>query len=247
MTSLIVFGVTLGATALSAMSGGGASTINLPVFLMLGMPFPLASATQKISSTLWVIPAGYNYLRGRKVDWIFVLVFSLLGLVGVLPGALLVVSVNEKILRMMVGVLILIFVAYTYLRKDLGLKERQPVSFFWRLVAYPFGILLGFYESIFGAGNAIAFTMLTVHTRGFDFIDAMGYYYAVSFSWCLATALFLAYRGYFDIALAVPAVLGSVIGGYLGSKLAVYKGNKFIKVVFVIIGGLLGLKLLIGW
>ncbi|MFH0770105.1 MAG: hypothetical protein V1926_01875 [Candidatus Peregrinibacteria bacterium] len=41
MKFLAIFCVTLFATFLSAMSGGGASTINLPVFLLLGIPFPL--------------------------------------------------------------------------------------------------------------------------------------------------------------------------------------------------------------
>jgi len=49
------------------------------------------------------------------------------------------------------------------------------------------------------------------------------------------------------LALIVPAILGSVPGAYIGSKYARYKGNGFIKIVFLVIGGFLGLKLTLGF
>jgi len=46
-------------------------------------------------------------------------------------------------------------------------------------------------------------------------------------------------KGYFDLAIMAPAVVGSVAGAYIGSK--------FIKLLFVVVGGILGLKLLLGF
>ncbi len=246
MNFLFIFFVTLASTFLSAMSGGGASTINLPVFLMLGIPFPLATSVQKCSSACWVLPAARNYLKNRKVDWMFIIVFSLLGLIGVLAAVSIIVGVDQAILKRVVGVLILVFVLHTYFKKDLGLHEEKNPSKARRIASYPMGLVLGFYEGIFGAGNAIAFSIWTMYTRGYDLLRAMGHYYAVSFSWTLATAILLAYKGVFDLWLTIPAILGGIVGGHLGSAFAVYKGNTFVKNVFVVIGGLLGLKLVIG-
>ena len=53
-------------------------------------------------------------------------------------------------------------------------------------------------------------------------------------------------KGYFDLAIMAPAVVGSVAGAYIGSKYARDKGNRFIKLLFVVVGGILGLKLLLG-
>ena len=44
----------------------------------------------------------------------------------------------------------------------------------------------------------------------------------------------------------IPAIIGSVIGGFIGSKYAKYKGDRFIKLMFVTVGGFLGFKLLFG-
>ncbi|MFZ2149550.1 MAG: sulfite exporter TauE/SafE family protein [Minisyncoccia bacterium] len=243
---LIILVTAFVSTALSSMSGGGASVINIPVLLFLGIPFPVATVSQKISSAFWVLPASFNYLKGRKVDWKFLIIFGLIGLVGVYAGVQFVVSVNGRLLEFIIGALILILVTYTFFRKDIGLSEQKIYSKFRQSLAYVFALILGFYESIFGAGNGIMFAMTTFYTRGFDFMDALGYYFSVAFPWVVFAAFLLIRKGFFDIHVAIPIVIGSLIGGYVGSKYAKYKGNKFIKMMFIIIGSILGLKLLFG-
>ena len=244
-TTLIIFFTTLVATLLSAASGGGASAINVPVFLWLGMPFALATATQKVSSAFWVLPAAYNYLRGRKVDWQFLIAFATVGLIGVSLGLIVILAVGDEILRRTVGALILLFVLFVALKRDLGLAEKPVTSKFRNALAYPGAVALGFYESIFGAGNGIAFAILSFYTKGFDFIDALGYYFAIAFVWVLFAAVLLISKGNYDLVFMMPAVLGSLIGGWLGSKLGRLKGNQFIKTMYVVIGGVLGVKLLL--
>ncbi len=247
MKAIIILITTFVSTVLSSMSGGGASIINLPVFLLLGISFPVAASIQKISATFWVVPASYNFLRGRKIDWVFLTVFSFIGLLGAYFGVLATISIKQRYLEMAIGFLIVFLVIYTYFQKNLGLKEEgKTYSFYRKILAYPFAILLGFYESIFGAGNAILLAIITFFTRGFDFIDALGYYFAIAFPWLLFAAILFIYKGYFDLYLTIPAIIGSTAGGYIGSKYARYKGNRFIKLMFMVIGGILGLKLIIG-
>ena len=244
---LIILITTFISTILSSMSGGGASIINLPVFLALGLPFPVATSIQKISATFWVVPAAYNFLRGRKVDWTFLIVFSLIGLIGAYIGVIVAINVNQRYLEMGIGWVIVFLVIYTYFQKKLGLKEEgKKYSLYRKIIAYPFAILLGFYESIFGAGNAILLSIISFYTRGFDFIDALGYYYAVVFLWLLLASILFIHGGYYNLYLTIPAVIGSSAGGYIGSKYARYRGNKFIKLMFMVIGGVLGVKLIIG-
>jgi uncharacterized protein len=157
-----------------------------------------------------------------------------------------VLELPQRTLEIIVGALILLLVAYTYFKKDLGLQGNQSHSKIRQLLAYPGAVLLGFYESIFGAGNGILFAIISFFTKGFDFISALGYYFASAFLWCVFAAALLIQQGYYDWGIMIASVLGSVIGAYLGSKLAKYKGNSFIKIVFVLVGGVLGMKLLLG-
>ncbi len=234
------------ATALSSMSGGGASMMNIPVMLSLGISFPLATAAQKVSSTFWVLPAAYNYLKGRQVDWKFLIWFAVIGLIGVYAGAVVVLSINQRIAGIIIGFLIMSLVVYALLDKNIGLGEEKKYSKLRQLTAYVFAPILGFYESFFGSGNGILFSIVSFKTKGFDFIDALGYYYVIAFLWeVLAVAVFL-FNGYFSWAIMTPVVIGSVAGGWVGSRYGRYKGNRFIKTMFVIIGTILGTKLIIG-
>jgi hypothetical protein len=242
----IILLTTFIATILSSMSGGGASVINIPVFLSLGIPFPLAMLMQKISSAFWVLPAAYNYLKGKAIDWVFIVLFSFIGLLGCYFGIIFVLSLNQRTFEIIIGTIIIILVLQTYFQKDLGIKEVVIKSKIRNLLVYPAALILGFYESLFGSGNGIMLAIVSFYTKGFDFVKALGYYYAVAFPWVVFTAILLIGKGYFNIDLIIPAVIGSVAGGYLGSKYARYKGNRFIKIVFVIFGGVLGVKLLLG-
>ena len=247
MEQIVVLITALIAAVLSSMSGGGTGIIIFPVFLSLGMSFPLVSAISSVMSAFWVLPASRNYLKGRAVDWRFIIIFSIIGLVGCYFGVLLITSVNQRILETSVGVIILLLVAYTYFKKDIGLAEHKIYSPFRQALAYPFALLSGFYETFFGSGNGIAVTILTFYTKGFDFIAGLGHYYVISFTWSLFSAILLIQKGYFDLSLMTFAVIGSLTGAYIGSRYARNKGNRFIKIVFVIIGIILGLKLVIGF
>lgn len=246
MVLIIIFVTTVISSLLSSMSGGGTNIINFPIFISLGMPVPLALAIMSVNSTFWVLPASRNYLKGRQVDWKFLILFSLIGLIGVYFSIKLVLGLSQRTFELIVGPLIIFLVAYIYFRKELGLTERKIYSKTRQMLAYPFALLLGFYENAFGSGNAIAFSLVSFYTKGFDFIDALGYYYAISFAWALFGSILLIKAGFYDLKIMPVAVIGSVIGAYTGSRYARYKGNKFVKIAFVIIGGILGLKLLLG-
>ena len=243
---LIIFFTTFFAALLSSMSGGGTTAINVPVFLALGMPVPLALSVVSTNSAFWVLPAARNYLQGRKIDWKFLIIFSLIGLIGTYLSIKFIISLQQRTFELIVGPLIILFVIYLYFKKDLGLTEKKIYSKTRQLLAYPFALLLGFYENTFGTGNALMFSLVTFYTKGFDFIDALGHYYAAAFPWVVFGAALLIKAGFYDLKIMPIAILGSVVGAYTGSRYARYKGNKFIKFTFMIIGGILGFKLLLG-
>src|SRR5665647_429089 len=140
---LIILFTSFIATSLSSMSGGGASVINIPVMLALGVSFPLATAAQKVSSMFWVLPASYNYLKDRKVDWKFLALFSVIGLVGVYVGTVVVLAINQRLAGIIVGILILSLVIYVLTKKDVGMIETKVYSAVRKSVAYIFALILG--------------------------------------------------------------------------------------------------------
>lgn len=246
LTALIVFMTMLVSSLMSSMSGGGASLITVPVLLSLGYSFPFAIAVVSVNASFWVPIAAINYLDHRKIEWPFVIASSIIGLIGCYIGVSLLVSIDQHLLEILAGTVILVLVAYTFFERKMGLVAHPDPSVWHRAASYPIVAVMGIYEALFGAGNGIAFTIMTLTTRGYDFIDGLGTYYLASLPWDIFVAYLLIQRGYVDLPLMALSVAGSLIGGLVGSRFAHHEGNRFIRIVFMGVGAVLGLKLLLG-
>jgi hypothetical protein len=68
VVQLGVFVASLVANLLSALAGGGAGLVQLPVLILLGLSFPLALATHKVASVALGIGATLRHLRERSLN-----------------------------------------------------------------------------------------------------------------------------------------------------------------------------------
>ena len=226
------------------MSGGGSSIIAIPMYMMLGIPFPAARIIQMVNGAFWTPVAAWNFLRGRKLEIGFVAIFTILGLLGMYAGIMAIVLVPDRTLKILVGCLLFMAVLLVYFRGSLGITKHTEHSRFKRLLGYPFSLILGFYEAILGSGNGIFLSIVTCETRGYDMIDALGAYFVIGFFWDVFGLIFLYQWGHVNPIHLIPAVSGAMLGSYIGSRYARSRGNAFIKNLFVAIGMILALKMI---
>ncbi|BCS52932.1 UPF0721 transmembrane protein [Geobacter sp. SVR] len=219
--------------------------LTTPVWLSLGFPLPVAIASNQMNGAAWTLIAARNYLRGKTLDWTLIRFMIGFGLAGAYAGTLLVRGVDEQILKRVVGLVIISLVAAVGFSPSLGRGESEP-----RLSRRVTGMLafpLGAYESFFGSGNGLFTSFLLSKTRGFPLLTALGYYYVVAFTWnCFAVVIFIS-AGFADARLMIPSTAGAVLGAYCGSRLGRSKGYGFVRVLFLTVGGILGVKLALGW
>jgi len=241
---LPVLGIAFGGALLGSMSGGSVSALTTPAWLAMGVPLPTAVATDKLAATLWTLLGARNYLRRRVVDWRLLAGMTALGLVGAWLGASVTVRLDPALLKRVVGAVILLLIGVMLLRPHLGALPGEPRASRWAVGAA--ALPLGFYEGMLGSGNSLVSSLLFCWGRGYDLIGALGHYYVLAFAWCALAAASYIGHGYYDLALMVPATIGSCTGGYLGSRIASQRGTAFVRGLFVAVGGAFGLKLLLG-
>lgn len=239
-----MFAIAFGATLVASMSGGSASLITTPAWLFLGVPLPVAIGSDKVAGAFWTLPAARNYLRGRRPDWRLLAPMGALGLAGAFLGTRVAVGVDPRVLRPVVGAMLLGLVAVAAFARPVGAEEcpprvgRGPVALL--------GVPLGFYEGLLGSGNSVITSLALCGTRGFGLLRALGHYYVLAFAWCAFAAAVYVRGGWFDARLAVPSVLGSVAGGYAGSALGARAGQRIVRVLFLATSGVFALRLLLG-
>jgi uncharacterized protein len=244
MMNAFIFITAFAAVFLSSMSGCGSGLITIPTWIILGYPLPIAIACDKICSCFWTPIAAKNYLSRTTMHWRLIIPMAALGVLGSLAAAVVVIHVDEVIMRPIIGGIILIVLALVALQKDFGLQESKKTSGdkLMQILGLPFG----FYEGFFGAGNGIFTAYAFSRIKGFSLVTSLGNYYVMAFVWCLCSLSVITSRGYYNIPLFVSAVIGSSLGGYLGSRVGVTMGSGFVKKVFIVLGTLLGLKLILG-
>ncbi len=248
LEQLLIFAISLVANVFSALSGGGAGLIQLPVLIFLGLPFGIAIATHKVATVALGIGATLRHLRDSRLERQFALFMIITGLPGVIIGASFILQVPDRIAEICLGVLTLGLSVYSFLSPGLGqlhqlLHRNRRGYAIGGSVLFLIGILNGSLTS----GTGLFVTLWLVRWFGMDYKRAVAYTLVlVGLFWNATGAITLGLLG--EIYwLWIPALLlGSLLGGYLGAHLAIVKGNKLIKRSFELVTLLIGLKLIVG-
>lgn len=243
-----MFAASLAANFLSALSGGGAGLIQFPVLIFLGLPFGVALATHKIASVALGLGATLRHLKESHLERRFSLIILGAGLPGVVLGALTILHVPERAATLALGVLTLGIGLYSVFRSSLGMahqpRNRQGVG----LAAGMAGLFfIGFLNGSITSGTGLFLTLWLIRWFGLDYTRAVAYTLILcGLVWNGTGALVLGVIGTVAWSWMPVLLAGSILGGYLGSHLAIRKGNRWVKRSFETVTILIGLKLILG-
>ena len=102
---------------------------------------------------------------------------------------------------------------------------------------------MGFYDGFFGPGTGTILILLFTHLMGMDLVTASGTAKPVNLASNIASVTTRIAAGNVLFALAIPAMVCSALGGWLGAKLALTKGARLVRSVMVGVLALLTVKL----
>ena len=97
LLQLALFSAALLANLLSALAGGGAGLVQLPVLILLGLSFPLALATHKLASVALGVGASLRNLGERSLNPRLAALMLAAGLPGAVLGARLVLALPARL------------------------------------------------------------------------------------------------------------------------------------------------------
>lgn len=224
-----------------AVAGGG-GLIQLPA-LLVAMPdvaIPTLLGTNKIAGFSGTFVATCRYAAHRRFDYRLLLVVSGCTALAAYGGARAVTAVDVSLLRRLVLVLLVLIAAYTLLRRDLGAAER-PVAQGRRalLLGALLGAVVGFYDGFLGPGTGSFLVLGFVALLGFDFLRASAYAKVVNCVSNVAALVVFVGRGCYILPMAVVMAVCNMAGSLVGSSMAIRRGNRFIRRVFLVVIALL--------
>ncbi|MBC8096846.1 MAG: TSUP family transporter, partial [Akkermansiaceae bacterium] len=139
-----------------------------------------------------------------------------------------------------IGVLLVAVAIYTYSRKNLGHRHAPKfLANHERLFAILVGVIIGFYDGFFGPGTGAFLIFIFIGFFGFDFLTASASAKAINFATNLAAVIAFAAAGQVLYDYALPMGACNVAGAIVGTRLAMLKGNQFVRLLFLAIVGVL--------
>lgn len=215
---------------------GGGGLILTPAMLNLhpGLSILQTIATQRTSSILGTSVAAWNYLRHVSVERRIIVPACVAALASSAIGVQFAKRIDPDTLKIIVLVICVLLAIYTVLRKDLGTREerRFPASQeAW--AAAGVGAACGFYNGLIGPGTGTIMVFAFVSVIGLDFLKSSGVSKASNVAADLSSWTVLAIGGFVQWTLALPLIVGNMLGSHIGSRMAIRKGDRFIRLVFL--------------
>ncbi len=240
---LIVLPLAFLAATMDAIAGGG-GVISLPAYLTAGLPEVMASGSNKFSAMFGSLLATFRFIKSGRMPYAPALLAAAGALPGSYLGAELLSHVNEAWLRgffliaLPAAALLLIF-------GRIGTGEPQPMTRKKLALCPAIGLAVGFYDGFFGPGTGTILILLFTWLLKMDVVSASGAAKMTNLASNVAAMVSLVNSGNVLFQLAVPAMVCSALGGYLGAKLALVVGVKLIRTVMVVVIGLILLRLVL--
>ena len=228
-----------------AIAGGG-GLIQTPAMLL---SFPDRNpvsvvATSKTAAFFGTTTAAIKYRKSIKSDPKLLWAMVLPAFIGACFGALLASHISPDIFKVAIFYMMIAIFFYTLLKPDLGkvhVEKHSPRRLL--IIGSIAATLIGFYDGLIGPGTGTMLMIALVAIMGFAFVGASAIAKVVNATTNLASIIVVGLRIGIMWKLGLLLGVANLLGGYAGSHLAIQKGSSFIRIFYLIVTGLLILRL----
>lgn len=217
---------------------GGGGLIQTPAGLILLPHLPVATVigTLKIPAFSGTALASLQYMRKVKIKWRLMAVMATIAFCAAYAGSTLMSKVDNDFMKPLLLVILVAVAIYTYSNKNFGVHEEKAHSAASQLWYSAFiALVIGFYDGFIGPGAGSFLVLAFISLLGFDFLKASAHAKLVNLATNLGSIIFFLVSGKIIFAIALPMAISNAVGGTVGARLAIIKGNKFIRIFFLVI------------
>lgn len=216
---------------------GGGGLIQTPAGLILMPQESIAKVigSLKIPSFSGTFFAARQYLKKVKIPLNRLLLFTTAAFSSSYVGSLCLTKVSNQFMKPVIFIVLVLVAIYTFTKKDFGQKRNNSNKTFSISTGILICIGLGFYDGFIGPGAGSLLVMAFISLLGFDFLEANAHAKVVNLATNLGSITLFAMKGSIIWSVAFPMAICNAVGGVIGSKLAIAKGNQFIRTVFLIV------------
>lgn len=188
--------------------------------------------------------AATQYALNIRVNWNATLPAIIVAFLFSFLGARVVSLIRPGVMRPLVLVLLIAIAVFTYMRKELGTLHLPRFGATAQILfSLLIGAIIGFYDGFFGPGTGTFLIFVYVGVFGFNFLSASASSKFINVTTNLAAVLYFAATDNILYRFALPMAACNVLGSFVGSRLAVLKGSRFVRTFFLLVVSALIVKM----
>ncbi|MFH1937277.1 MAG: sulfite exporter TauE/SafE family protein [Bacteroidota bacterium] len=230
---LIIILAGLLAGFINTLAGGG-SVISLSLLLILGLPATIANGTNRVSVFFQTSSSVMTFWRKgmfttRKIWWLVIP-----ATVGSILGAWFATGVKSSTLEVAMVIIMAFMLVFIFAKPSLWLKENTAMLEkriqWWQVLLF---FAVGWYAGFLQVGVGYFLLMALVMGVGFELVKANAVKnLIVLFSAAVSLVIFIL-SDQIHYLYGILLSVGSIIGAYIASMMALKKGGKFVSWVIV--------------
>lgn len=224
---------------------GGGGMLQLPALLLLPGVTPVqALATNKLASVFGTATSSISFYRSVRPSLRTVIPMAAIALVAAVGGASLAALLPASVFKPIILVALVVVALITIFKPSLGAVTKLKYHGAKHVVlAGVAGASIGFYDGLIGPGTGTFLIITLVGVLGYDFLMASAQAKIVNFATNVGALLLFIPLGAVIWPLGLIMGVANVAGSWLGSRMAIKRGAKFVRVLFLIIVAALIVKL----
>jgi uncharacterized membrane protein YfcA len=240
---LLIFLIGIVASLISGAIGGGSGLILTPVQMIVGIDPKIATTTTHFGFIGVSLGAMMRFTQERNLRHQHAVPLACLAFVSGFLGPYLNLFTGSTVFQQIVGGLILVCIPLFIFKSNLGADKRHA-SVASIMLGYLAFLLILIMQVAFGAATGILAIFVAVYLFGLSMIEASAVLRLPNLISSLMGLMVYAQLGKVNYESGLTLLIATMVGGYIGSHIAIKGGNRFVKHLFSAFAVILAVMLL---
>ena len=227
-TYIILVGIGIVAGIINTLAAGG-SLLTLPVLMALGLPPNMANGTNRIAIFLQNVVGVGRFHKEKVMDFPSGFKVGLPAALGAIAGAFIAVNLNDEAMKLAIaGVMILVFFLIL-LKPNRWInshEEHPPIPYWLQAVVFFF---VGIYGGFIQAGVGFFLITSLVLASGYELLKANALKLFVILLYTPMAIVIFFIHGDVNLWMGLVLAVGNMTGAWIGTRIAVKQGAKFLR------------------
>lgn len=242
MQMLLVFFIGLVTSFLSNISGGGGALIQIPALLAIGVSPTTAIGTIKLGSLGLIAGSMVSSKKKAVVRKDYLIPMLIIVTIASIIGPRLVLTFSDETVKLVSSVLIILSAILSLATFKMA-KTAREVSKASRYTGYAAYFVVVTILAGIGSGMGLVANYALISLLGMSALETVATRRAAGLIGVPLQFLAFAFSQHVNYKLGIALLLGTIIGSFIGMRVAISKGNGFVAKAMAVVSILLVLSL----